>query len=92
MDKRKIGEEKKIKQRELLTMEEICINCACSTPVSYENFFFVFLDGAVVKKTLKSHQGWVSSVAWSQSSEYEMISGSYDTTVNLWDTRRYFNM
>lgn len=44
-------------------------------------------DGAVVKKTLKSHQGWVSSVAWSQSSEYEMISGSYDTTVNLWDTR-----
>lgn len=42
MDKRKIGEEKKIKQRELLTMEEICINCACSTPVSYENCFCFF--------------------------------------------------
>ena len=55
-------------------------------------FLFFFLDGAVVKKTLKSHQGWVSSVAWSQSSEFEMISGSYDTTVNLWDTRRYFHM
>lgn len=92
MDKRDIGEEKKIKQRELLTMEEINTNCGCSTLVSYENCFCFFLDGAVVKKTLKSHQGWVSSVAWSQSSEFEIISGSYDTTVNLWDTRRYFNM
>lgn len=45
-------------------------------------------DGAVMKNTLTSHQGWVSSVAWSPSSEFELISGSYDNTVKLWDTRR----
>lgn len=42
MDKRDIGEEKKIKQRELLTMEEINTNCGCSTLVSYENCFCFF--------------------------------------------------
>jgi ribosome biogenesis protein YTM1 len=49
---------------------------------------FVLLDGQVVKGTLTSHQGWVSSLAWSPISEFELASGSYDTTVKLWDTRR----
>jgi ribosome biogenesis protein YTM1 len=44
-------------------------------------------DGRMVKMTLKSHTGWVSSVNWSRTSENELVSGSYDTTLRLWDTR-----
>ncbi|EDO48980.1 predicted protein, partial [Nematostella vectensis] len=44
-------------------------------------------DGQVVRGILTSHQGWVSSVSWSPSNQFELASASYDTTVKIWDTR-----
>eukprot|EP00794_Sanderia_malayensis_P003177 gene3177-3647_t len=44
-------------------------------------------DGLVVKSTLSSHEGWVSSVAWSPVSPYELLSGAYDTKAKVWDIR-----
>ncbi|KAH3841961.1 hypothetical protein DPMN_115448, partial [Dreissena polymorpha] len=44
-------------------------------------------EGSIVKCTYTSHQGWVSSVAWSQTSEHQFISGSYDNLMKLWDKR-----
>lgn len=44
-------------------------------------------DGAVVQCVFTSHNGWVSDVHWSPTSEYQFISGSYDCVLKLWDTR-----
>jgi len=44
-------------------------------------------DGFIVKSTLSSHDGWISSVSWSPSSQYELISGAYDSVVKVWDVR-----
>jgi len=44
-------------------------------------------DGSVCKNTYTSHSLWVSSVKWSTKSEYLFLSGSYDSSVKLWDTR-----
>ncbi|XP_028417669.1 ribosome biogenesis protein WDR12 homolog isoform X2 [Dendronephthya gigantea] len=44
-------------------------------------------DGAVFQKTLTSHDGWLSSVAWSPRNQFMLVSGSYDQTLILWDTR-----
>ncbi|OWF40688.1 ribosome biogenesis protein wdr12-like [Mizuhopecten yessoensis] len=44
-------------------------------------------EGAIVKCTYTSHNGWVSSVAWSKENEYHFISGSYDNYMKMWDTR-----
>eukprot|EP00795_Rhopilema_esculentum_P014146 gene14146-5146_t len=44
-------------------------------------------DGMIVKSTLSSHQGWVSSVCWSPTSQYELLSGAYDSKVKVWDIR-----
>lgn len=40
-----------------------------------------------VKLALRGHTEWVSSVSWSPSSEYTLCSGSYDSTVRIWDIR-----
>ena len=48
----------------------------------------LFVDGAVVKATYTSHTAWISSVAWSPTNEYHFISGSYDSLLKLWDTRK----
>jgi len=45
-------------------------------------------DGAVVKTTLSSHEGWVSSVQWSPVNENHLCSGSYDENIKLWDIRK----
>lgn len=50
-------------------------------------FCFIIVDGAIVKCTYTSHNGWVSSVSWSPVNQYLFISGSYDTVMKLWDTR-----
>ncbi|KAF7732740.1 WD repeat-containing protein 12 [Apophysomyces ossiformis] len=44
-------------------------------------------DGTNVKLTLRGHSAWVPSVAWSPSSEYTLCSGSYDSTIRVWDIR-----
>ena len=41
----------------------------------------------MVQSTLASHQGWVVAVHWSPDSEHQLLSGSYDSTLRLWDTR-----
>ncbi|KAG1247993.1 hypothetical protein G6F68_013969 [Rhizopus microsporus] len=44
-------------------------------------------DGTNVKLTLRGHSAWVSSVSWSKKSEYTLCSGSYDSSVRVWDIR-----
>ncbi|XP_066143173.1 ribosome biogenesis protein WDR12 homolog [Euwallacea fornicatus] len=44
-------------------------------------------EGTICKSTFTSHTLWVSSVVWSKYNEYLFISGSYDSTVKMWDTR-----
>ena len=44
-------------------------------------------ERSVVQSTLSSHQGWVVAVHWSPESEHQLLSGSYDSTVRMWDIR-----
>jgi len=44
-------------------------------------------EGNIVKLTLSSHAGWVSSVFWSRTNENMILSGSYDNLAKIWDTR-----
>lgn len=45
-------------------------------------------EGEILKTSLSSHTGWVSSVSWSPDNENQLVSGSYDLTVRLWDIRK----
>ncbi|RZC32546.1 ribosome biogenesis protein WDR12 -like [Asbolus verrucosus] len=44
-------------------------------------------EGSVVKNSFTSHSLWVSSVKWSKYDEHLFVSGGYDASVKLWDTR-----
>ncbi|XP_050302014.1 ribosome biogenesis protein WDR12 homolog [Anthonomus grandis grandis] len=44
-------------------------------------------EGTICKTMFTSHSMWVSSVSWSKYSENLFLSGSYDSTVKMWDTR-----
>ncbi|ORZ00576.1 WD40-repeat-containing domain protein [Syncephalastrum racemosum] len=44
-------------------------------------------DGSNVRRVLRGHTGWTSSVSWSPKSEHILCSGSYDGTVRVWDLR-----
>ncbi|RDD42588.1 Ribosome biogenesis protein WDR12-like protein [Trichoplax sp. H2] len=45
------------------------------------------VDQTVLKLTLKSHKNIVSSLCWSTTDEQQLVSGSFDNTVKLWDIR-----
>lgn len=45
---------------------------------------------SLVTCTLSSHHGWVRRVRWSPCNEHQLVSGSYDNTAKLWDTRRCY--
>lgn len=44
-------------------------------------------EGSLCKSTFTSHSLWVSAVSWSSHNEYLFVSGSYDHSVKMWDTR-----
>ncbi|KNC99294.1 uncharacterized protein SPPG_05548 [Spizellomyces punctatus DAOM BR117] len=44
-------------------------------------------EGQTVKLHLSSHTNWVSSVRWSSTNSYTFVSGSYDSTIKVWDIR-----
>ncbi|XP_030763133.1 ribosome biogenesis protein WDR12 homolog [Sitophilus oryzae] len=44
-------------------------------------------EGSICKSMFTSHVLWVSCVTWSKYDEHLFLSGSYDSTVKLWDTR-----
>ena len=46
-------------------------------------------EGNLVKISLSSHNGWVSSVCWSKNDANLLVSGSYDNSAKLWDIRKY---
>ncbi|KAI8802622.1 WD40-repeat-containing domain protein [Cladochytrium replicatum] len=44
-------------------------------------------EGGSLKLRLDGHSKWVSSVSWSPTNPYMLVSGSYDSTVRMWDIR-----
>ncbi len=45
------------------------------------------VESSMILSTLSSHSGWVVCVNWSPSHTHQLLSGSYDSTVRLWDIR-----
>ena len=43
--------------------------------------------GKVSASSLTSHSLWVSAIKWSPVKEHQLVSGSYDTVLKLWDVR-----
>ena len=41
-----------------------------------------------MKMKLSPHKAWVKDVRWSPVRSEQLVSGSYDSYLKLWDTRR----
>ncbi|KAL6258849.1 hypothetical protein P5V15_010795 [Pogonomyrmex californicus] len=44
-------------------------------------------EGTIAKAKFTSHTQWVAAVHWAPEDEHLFVSGAYDNTVKLWDTR-----
>lgn len=44
-------------------------------------------EGSIVKNAYSSHVGWITSVKWQTDSDYQFVSGSFDSKVKQWDVR-----
>ena len=67
----------------------LCL-CLCLSLFHYLKCYLIFSATSLVTCTLSSHHGWVRRVRWSPCNEHQLVSGSYDNTAKLWDTRRCY--
>ncbi|CAI7993738.1 Ribosome biogenesis protein WDR12 homolog (Fragment), partial [Geodia barretti] len=44
-------------------------------------------ESSMVQSALASHQGWVIAVQWAPNREHQLLSGSYDSSLKVWDIR-----
>ena len=69
----------------------LCVSVCLSVCLShYLKCYLLFSATSLVTCTLSSHHGWVRRVRWSPCNEHQLVSGSYDNTAKLWDTRRCY--
>ncbi len=57
--------------------------CGCGQ----SDTIYYALESSIIQSSLSSHSGWVMGVKWSPVDPHRLLTGSYDSTLRLWDTR-----